>query len=213
MITAPTDAELLAAMTAALDEAEHVDADPSPGTDAVTIYAFGRNFVDDCDDDADDDPGYVLVTCGMSRQRMVPLPEATDDDDQAQDSRAIELLWYVETLDPAYFAALRWLAKLPRIDQIAYFHGRTISNPTPPLGASPFKTYLLLPPIYGPDADLFEGLETADGDAVSTLVVHLISDAEQAMIARGPEGLDDLLDLFDDNDHPMLFNPARQSYV
>jgi hypothetical protein len=209
----PTDTDLLAALTEALDEAEHTDADPKPGPDAVTIYAFSRNFVDDEDDDAVDNMGYVLVTCGMSRQRMPSMPEASDDDDQGQDSRSIELLWYVKTLEPAYFAALRWLAKLPQIDKIAYFHGRTISNPSAPLTVSPFKTYLLLPPIYGPDADLFEGLETADGDEVSTLVVHLISDAELKLIKSKPEGLDDFLDLLDDKDYPMLFDPARRSYV
>jgi Suppressor of fused protein (SUFU) len=207
-ITTPTDIDLLAALTDGLDEPDHTDADPAPGADGITIHAFSRNFVDDCDDDAEDDMGYVLVTCGMSRQRMPPLPE-TDDGG----SRSIELLWYVKTLDPAYFAALRWLAKLPQIDKIAYFHGRTISNPTAPLAATPFKTYLLLPPIYGPDADLFEGLESTDGDDIGTLVVHLISDAEAQLIKGRAEGLDDFLDLLDDKDYPMMFDPARRSYV
>jgi Suppressor of fused protein (SUFU) len=212
-MTTPTDIDLLAALTEALDEPDHTDADPKPGADGITIHAFSRNFVDDDDDDAEDDMGYVLVTCGMSRQRMVPMPEATDDDDQGQDSRSIELIWYVKTLDPAYFAALRWLAKLPQLDKIAYFHGRTISNPSAPLTVSPFKTYLLLPPIYGPDADLFEGLEASEGDEIGALVVHLISDAEAHLIKSKPEGLDDFLDLLDDKDYPMLFDPGRRSYV
>jgi Suppressor of fused protein (SUFU) len=211
MSRAPDQADLVAALTEALDEAEHVDRDPKSGID---IYAFERNFVDDCDEGAADNLGYVLSTVGMSRRRMQPLPEGEEDGgDEDGGSRAIELLWYVKTLDPAYFAALRWLALLPGIDGIAYFHGRTISPPTSLLSTTPFKTVLLLPPIYGPDQDLFEGLETSDGDTVTTLVVHLISDAEKAMIARDGEGLDDFLDLLDEKEYPMLFDPARKSYV
>jgi hypothetical protein len=137
------------------------------------------------------------------------LPADAEDDA----SRAIELIWYVPTLDPAFFKQLRWLAKLPRIDKIAYYHGRTISMPKQPLASTPFKTFLLLPPIYAPDAELFADLETADGDAITTLAVHLVSDAERALIMTGDDGLNDLLDKFDEHDHPMLFDPARASYV
>jgi Suppressor of fused protein (SUFU) len=210
MATEPADAVLLDALTGALDEPSHIDADPQGGNQAITIYAFDRNFVDDCDEDAADNPGFVLVTAGMCRQRMPALPDGAEDDGA---SRAVELIWYVKTLDPAYFAQLRWLATLPQIDKIAFYHGRTVSMPSPPLASTPFKTFLLLPPIYGPDAELFDGIETPGGDAVTTLTVHLISDAERAMIQRGDDGLDDFLDLLDERDHPMLFDPARTSYV
>jgi Suppressor of fused protein (SUFU) len=210
MTSTPTDTELLAALTAELDEPDRTDRDPAGGADAITIHAFSRNFVDDEDEGAADNLGFVLVTSGMSRQRMPPLPEGTEDEGG---SRAVELIWYVPTLDPAYFRELRWLAKLPRTDNTAFYQGRTVSMPKPPLSTTAFKTYLLLPPVYGPDAELFDGLETADGDAVTALTVHLISDAERALTLSKADGLDDLLDLFDDRDHPMLFDPKRQSYV
>lgn len=206
MPTSPTNAEILAVLSTELGDVEHHD--PATGEDGIDIYAFGRNFVDDCDEDAEDDIGYVLVTCGMSRRRLPPLPEGQHDT-----TRAVELIWYVKTLDPAYIANLRWLAELPRIDGIAYFHGRTVSMPTPPLASTPFKTFLLLPPIYEPDAELLSDMQTPDGDTVTTLVVHLVSDAERGLVTRDSDGLDDFLDMLDEREYPMLFDPARTSYV
>ncbi len=61
----------------------------------------------DCEEGSDE--GYVLLTNGMSEQRMaVPA--------QAEAKRGAELTWYVRDATPEISTTLRWLASLPFID-------------------------------------------------------------------------------------------------
>lgn len=196
----------LRAMASELGEADHMDLDDDPAL-RVNIYAFGRNFVEECDTDAEDQEGYVLVTSGMS-DRLMTAPADADVDD----TLATELVWNVPDLNPAYFATLRWLAKLPEIDRTWFGQGHTVPMPTPPLENCPFKTFLFLPSIIRTDRELFEHIDHA-GHAIGTLCVHLISDSEYALVRNSEEGLGEFLDLLDDNDHPHVFNPARRPYV
>ena len=69
---------------------------------------------------------------------------------------------------------------------------------------------MFLTPIIGPDKQIAEALEIA-GDPVEILTVNLISDRELALIKAG--GLNEFLDLLDDNEYPPIFDPARTSYV
>lgn len=196
----------ISALVASLGEPAHIDEDPED-PNGVRIYAFPRNFIEEGDHDAEDDDGYVLVTTGMSDQLMEP-PE----DFEGEESLAIELIWYVRDLNPEYFANLRWLAKFPFIDGTWLGFGHTIPMPWAPLTFCEFKTFLLLPPIVGTDAELFGGLERA-GHPIETFVVHVISDAEYGLIQGDEGGLDEFFDLLDDSDYPLIFDPARASIV
>jgi hypothetical protein len=193
------------AMIDALGEPEHVDHDADTERQ-VDIYAFGRNFIEACDSAAEDDEGFVLVTSGMSDRLMTP-----SDAFDADDSLAAELVWYVRDLNPEYFGVLRWLAKLPSMDNTWFGMGHTVPMPQPPLSFCAFSTFLFLPPIIRTDRDLLEDLEQ-QGHAVRTLVVHLISPQEHALV-RQEEGLDQFLDLLDEHDYPLVFSPSRESIV
>lgn len=195
----------LEAMVEALGEPEHIDRDTDTHKQ-IDIYAFGRNFVEECDSDAEDDEGFVLVTSGMSDQLM-SLPEHFDN----EDALAIELIWYVRELNSEYFANLRWLAKLPFVDNTWFGMGHTVPMPKPPLSFCPFSTFLLLPPIIHADRYLFEDIEQ-QGQSVGTLVVHMVSPQEYDLVKKD-EGLDQFLDLLDGNDYPTIFTPSRKSIV
>jgi hypothetical protein len=209
---APTRAQLrLQAMLDALeDEPEQTFLDSADAEHRVDIHAFGRNFVEDCDADADagNDPGYVLVTNGMS-DRLMPAPPNGLPEGM---TRAAELVWYVRDLNPEYISNLRWLAKLPAFDRFFLASGHRVPMPEPPLSFCGFQTFLFLSPIYGPDARMLSGVAVDEGEAIATLTVNLISEAEYAL-ARREGGFGELLDLFDANDHPMVFDPQRISYV
>lgn len=196
----------LRAMASELGEPDHMDLDEDP-TLRVNIYAFGRNFVEECDVGAADQEGYVLVTSGMSDRLMRGPADAELDE-----TLATELVWNVPDLHPAYFTTLRWLAKLPETDSTWFGQGHTVPMPTPPLEGCPFKTFLFLPPIIRTDRELYAHLEHA-GHPIGTLCVHMISDGEYALVRNNEEGLGEFLDLLDDNDHPHVFNPARIPYV
>ena len=47
---------------------------------------------------------------------------------------------------------------------------------------------------------------------VEPLAVHLVSDAEYDLV-RSDEGLDVFLDLLDVHRYPLVFDPARPSYL
>jgi hypothetical protein len=191
-------------MMHALGEPEHIDRDPDPSR-TIDIYAFGRNFVEECDSDSENDEGYVLVTSGMSDGLML-MPQGCNDE-----TPAVELIWYARDLNPEYFSNLRWLAKLPFVDKSWLGFGHTIPMPEPPLSFCPFKTFLLLPPIIRPDRELFEDIEQ-QGHCIGTLVVHLVSTPEYNLI-KSEDGLDRFLEQLDENDYPTIFDPTRASMI
>ena len=90
-------------------------------------------------------------------------------------------------------------------------YGHTVPMPVPPLAASPFSTFLLLPPAVAADRHLFDNLHL-HGHGIETLVVHLLSDAEYDLV-RSDEGLDVFLDLLDVHHYPQVFDPSRSSYL
>lgn len=208
--TAPSRAQLrLQAMLDEIeDEPEQTFLDSADAEHRVDIHAFGRNFVEDCDEEAGDNEGYVLVTNGMS-DRLMPAPPGGLPQGM---TRAVELLWYVRDLNPEYITNLRWLAKLPVFDGFLLGSGHRVPMPEPPLSFCGFQTFLFLTPVYRPDARMLSGVTVDEREAVATLTVNLISEAEYALVRR-EEGFGELLDLFDANDHPMVFDPQRRSYV
>ena len=194
----------LKALVAELGEADHIDAD-ADRDNPVDIYAFGRNFVEECDEDSGDDEGYVLVTSGMS-DSLMQIPAGVEDE-----SPAVELVWYVRDLNEEYFKNLRWLSKLPRTDATWLGMGRTVPMPSPPLSFSDFRAFLFLYPVIRTDREVFEGLPSS-GQAIETLAVHLISPEEYEFV-NTEEGLDHFLDLLDENDYPYILNPQRISIL
>ena len=166
----------------------------------IDIHAFGRDFVPVCQEGSDE--GYVLLTNGMSQQRM---PWVLGD----AKPRA-ELMWYVREPTEEVCANLRWLANLPFIDTTWFGFGHRVALPRPPVAGTDFETFLFLTPIIGPDQRIAEALEIA-GDPVEILTVNLISHQELGLIKS--RGLDPFLDLLDENNYPPIFDPMRKSYV
>ncbi|MDI3566348.1 suppressor of fused domain protein [Bradyrhizobium sp. Arg816] len=181
-----------------LDEPEHSFTDSAERR--IDIHAFGRDFVPMCEEGSDE--GYVLLTNGMSEQRM---PGVHGD----AKPRA-ELMWYVREPTKEICANLRWLANLPFIDTTWFGFGQRVAMPWPPVAGTDFQTFLFLTPVIGPDKQIAEALEIA-GDPVEILTVNLISHQELALIKS--EGLDPFLDLLDENEYPPIFDPKRKSYV
>jgi len=171
----------------------------------VDVHAYGRNFTADCDEDAADDDGYVLVTSGMS-DRPMPIPAGA----WSRASPLTELIWYVRKPNRELVGNLRWLAKLANFDKTWFASGHRIPMPEPPLSFCAFKTFLLLTPIIRPDRELFALVETG-GPGIETLCVHLISEPEYALIKR--DGLRRFFDLLDAGDYPFVFDPQRTSLV
>ena len=171
----------------------------------VDVYAFGRNFAADCDEGAEDDDGYVLVTSGMS-DRPMPIPAGA----WGRASPLTELIWYVRKPDSEFIGNLRWLAKLANFDKTWFASGHRIPMPGPILSFCPFKTFLLLEPIIRTDRELLASVATG-GPPIETLCVHLISEPEYALIKR--DGLRRFFDLLDANDYPLVFDPRRASLV
>ncbi|WP_439363811.1 suppressor of fused domain protein [Bradyrhizobium sp. DASA03005] len=188
----------LAIYESELGEPEHTFADSAERR--IDIHAFGRDFVPVCREGSDE--GYVLLTNGMSEQRMHGVP--------GDAKPRAELMWYVREPTEEVWANLRWLANLPFIDTTWFGFGHRVALPWPPVAGTDFQTFLLLTPIIGPDKEIAEALEIA-GDPVEILTVNLISQQELALIKA--RGLDPFLDLLDDNDYPPIFDPARKSYV
>jgi hypothetical protein len=50
-----------------------------------------------------------------------------------------------------------------------------------------------------------------DGDDVELLVVHLLTNEEHRL--KQEEGVDAILDLFDDNEYPLILNERRSALV
>jgi hypothetical protein len=188
-----------AALRDALGEPERIDHDDDR-RHRVDVHIYPRTFPEG------DGAGYVLATSGMS-DRLMTLPAGYDGDESA----ARELFWYVRAPHPDFIARLRWLAKLPFAEGSWLGYGHTVPMPSPPLDASPFSTFLLLPSPVAADRHLFDNLQRL-GHGVETLVVHLLSDAEYDLV-RSDEGLDVFLDLLDVHHYPPVFDPARPSYL
>ncbi|TFV79959.1 suppressor of fused domain protein [Bradyrhizobium frederickii] len=188
----------LAIYESELGEPEHSFTDSAERR--IDIHAFGRDFVPVCQEGSDE--GYVLLTNGMSQQRMPGV--------RGDAKLRAELMWYVREPTPDVRDNLRWLANLPFIDTTWFGFGHRVALPWPPVAGTDFQTFLFLTPVIGPDKQIAEALEVA-GDPVEILTVNLISDRELALIKS--EGLDPFLDLLDDNDYPPIFDPKRKSYV
>jgi hypothetical protein len=175
----------------------------SDETDRIDVLGFERDFTKSCEPGSD--LGYVLLTNGMSNRRM-NVPTDVDPDTP----RRAELIWYVRKPTSQIVTMLRWLAELPFLDDTWFNFGLRVPMPKPPITGCEFRTFLFLIPIIRRDQELAEALRI-ENDPVTLLTVHLISEAEYQLIRAN--GLDPLLDLFDEHDYPPIFDPDRPSYV
>ncbi len=172
---------------------------------AVDVVAFERDFSTEEDEE---DPGWVLVTSGMSDRRMTFDAEAESNEGGLR--RRAELIWYVHEPQAPHIAHLRWLAKYPFIDSTWLGFGHTVPLPEPIFERSKLTTSLLLKPIVTPEQQIAEEL-VVDGDAVEMLTLHLLTDDEHRLKQR--EGVNAILDLFDSSDYPLLLNERRGSLL
>jgi hypothetical protein len=148
----------------------------------------------------------TLVTSGMSDLAMnVPL--------KTEAPRRIELIFY--SLEPKreYAETMRLLAHFPHDQKtwIGAFHTIPNGNPPAPLWGSPvLDTFFFLPPLVKKDQG-FENELILDGDGVQLLWIVPLTTAEcNLKLAKGATAI---LDLFQKNRHPHVFDPNRKSYV
>jgi Suppressor of fused protein (SUFU) len=206
-IPSPRDTRL-AAVIEELGEPDHILLDDDKDF-PVDIYAFGRDF-GDCDDDDDHDEGYVLVTNGMS-DKLMHRPVVSSANDSEEESLAVELIWYVREVTADYIHYLRWLAKLPQIDETWFGSGHTVPMPEAPLDGCAFKTFFFMSPIIETDKYLLSEFRNGEHD-VEMLTVNLISDAEYALVKTN-DGLNQFFDLLDEKNYPTIHDPERASFM
>lgn len=148
----------------------------------------------------------VLVTDGMSDLAMSVPPKV-------EAPRRIELIFYCGEPKPVYIETLRFLAHFAHDQKtwIGSFHTIPLGNASKKImGSAALDTIFLLPPLVRKDQDLAKDL-VLDGDGVEFVWVVPISAAEcQLKLAKGSSAL---LDLFQENKHPYIYDPSRKSYV
>ena len=108
---------------------------------------------------------------------------------------------------------MRWLAHFPHNQKTWIGSGHTIPNGNPPepmWGSKDLDTILLLETIVQSDAELPRKLDLA-GDPVHFLWIVPLTTAECEL--KLEKGLGAILNLFDKNRHPHVFDAARASYV
>ena len=148
----------------------------------------------------------TLVTSGMSDLEMA-VPK------RAEVARRVELIFYCSEPKPEYAETMQWLAHFPHDQSTWIGSGHTIPNGTPPApfwGSSALDTVLLIPPIVLRDGTLPKEL-VLGGEPVHFLWVVPLTTAECNL--KLAKGLEAMLDLFERNNHPHVFEPDRKSYV
>jgi Suppressor of fused protein (SUFU) len=166
----------------------------------VDVYTFKRTLVDK--------EVYSLVTSGMSDLKMT-LPPGADKGVP----RRVELIFYCSEPRDEYVATLRWVAHFPHDSKSWLGDGHTIPNGDPPApfwGSTELDTLFFLPPIVKKDQTLASEL-SLDGDPVHFLWVVPLTTAECNVKLK--RGSDAILNLFQKNRHPWVFDPYRKSYV
>jgi hypothetical protein len=180
-------------------EAASVSHELVPLTPHVDVYAFpggqkGRSF-------------HTLVTGGMSDLQMT-LPALARGA-----PRRVELIFYCFEPRAEYIDTLRRMAHFPHDNQTWIGYGHTMPNGNPPeplWGSSVLNTLLFMPTIVRPDSSLPAEL-ILDGEPVHFLWVVPLTTPECNL--KLVDGFDAILDLFQENRHPHVFDPARGSYV
>jgi suppressor of fused protein SUFU len=170
----------------------------------IDIYTFKRTLKRD----GADQVVYSLVTGGMSDLEMT-LPRRAPKDVP----RRVELIFYCSEPRGEYISTLRWVAHFPHNAKSWLGHGHTMPNGNPPepfWGSTGLDTLLFMPPIIATDQNLASELKL-EAEPVHFLWVVPLTTAECNF--KLEKGFDAILDLFDQHQHPYVFDPNRRSYV
>ncbi len=165
----------------------------------IDVYTFQRSLGDQivCS----------LVTGGMGDLEMT-MPRGAKDV-----PRRVELIFYCVEPRDEYIETLRWVAHFPHDSKSWLGHGHTMPNGNPPApfwGSTELDTLLFMPPIVTKDQTLPEELQLG-GEPVHFLWVVPLTTAECNL--KLEKGFDAILDLFQEHQHPHVFDPKRKSYV
>ena len=180
-------------------ECQNVSHEIFPLIPHVDVFIYFRRGPDERD-------VYTLVTSGMSDLEM-SVPAGV------KAPRRCELILYCSEPKPEYIETMRFLAHFPHNQKTWIGSGHTVPNGNPPAplwGSSVLDTILFIPPIVKRDQTLPDEL-ILDGEAVHFLwMVPLTTPECNLKLAKG---LNSILDLFQRNRHPHVFDPSRTSYV
>jgi hypothetical protein len=165
----------------------------------IDVYTFKRSQGDKI--------VYSLVTGGMSDLEMT-LPRGARGA-----PHRVELIFYCSEPRDEYSATLRWVAHFPHASKSWLGHGHTMpnGNPSAPFwGSTELDTLLFMPPIVSKDQTLPSELKLG-GEPVHFLWVVPLTSAECNFKLK--HGFDAILNLFEKNRHPHVFDPHRKSYA
>jgi hypothetical protein len=157
---------------------------------------------------------FTLITSGMSDEKM-SLPKNMD----AQNARA-ELIFYIkaveiepyQTEEPWYISTMRFLAHFPLDYKTWISASHTLPNGNPPVpvvDGSLLTTALFLPPIFEPQE--FAHDFRLGNDKVNFLWLTFLSHEETEY--KLEYGYGKLVDKFNTDNMPQVFNPFRQSII
>lgn len=175
-----------------------------PLTPHIDVFTFKRTSKKD----GVEQVVYSLVTGGMSDLEMT-LPRRAPKDVP----RRVELIFYCSEPRAEYISTLRWIAHFPHNAESWLGRGHTMPNGNPPepfWGSKELDTLLFMPPIVVKDQSLPFELQI-EGQPVHFLWVVPLTTAECNY--KLEKGFNAILDLFDRNRHPHVFDPTRKSYV
>lgn len=161
----------------------------------IDVYTYEPN---------DERPFYTLVTSGMS-----DLPQNAPE---GMPVRRVELVLYVEEPKQEYIDLLRWLAHLVHDQQTWFSPGSTMTNGNPPrpiFDGSELTCYFFSMPPLEPEIHCPEELQF-DGEPLYILWVVPLSTAEREYVRENEDGFYALLD---ENEHSILVDEGRESYV
>jgi hypothetical protein len=149
--------------------------------------------------------GYdVALTAGMS---WIPM---NFGETYSGNKWSTELIQYFDKIEKEDVNWLLWLSSLPYIDKFALGYGHTVSYPEPLYSESLLSNWVFLNTILVKDQELFNGF-VASPYEVDLLWVVPITSAEYEVKIKN--GLNTILDLFSENNHPVLLNKGRKAYV
>jgi hypothetical protein len=149
---------------------------------------------------------YTLVTGGMSNSPMA-VPDGAS-------FRRAELILYVDEPADKHVNLLRWLARLPHIQQGTWYApGSTMTNGQPPqpiFEGSELSCFLFSQSIVVPDAAIQQKL-VLEGDPTVMLWVVPITNLECQFILK--RNLDEFYRVLDKKAHPLVLDEKRHSYI
>ena len=153
-------------------------------------------------------PWGTLTTFGMSINPMVMDDRAADTD-----TRRTEIIAYVDAEETELDDIANWLCWvgcLPFLQDPQTFlgWGHTIHMDKPLFKDSELTTPLTLTSIVKADNEPVFQLE---GEDVGFLWLTFLTEAEYAL--KKEQGVNAVLDLFDENEHPVTLDRLRKSYV